>query len=159
MNYSKVWEKVLAEDEKVIYEFSISNKYINFSLIFFLLFSIILSFVLIGIPLLIYVLFYYLFYIKVANAYAFTNKRILIHQGWLSTKLTSIDYYQITDTYVLEPFLARIFTKSGHLVVNTAGTSLFEVYLRYVDYPYEVKKKLDLLKDEFLKTYRGGKKI
>ena len=104
-------------------------------------------------------MFYYLFYIKVANAYAFTNKRILIHQGWLSTKLTSIDYYQITDTYVLEPFLARVFTKSGHLVVNTAGTSLFEVYLRYVDSPYEVKKKLDLLKDEFLKTYRGGKKI
>lgn len=159
MNYSKVWEKVLAEDEKVIYEFSISNKYINFSLIFFLLFSIILSFVLIGIPLLIYVLFYYLFYIKVANAYAFTNKRILIHQGWLSTKLTSIDYYQVTDTYVLEPFFARVFTNSGHLVVNTAGTSLFEVYLRYVDSPYEVKKKLDLLKDEFLKTYRGGKKI
>lgn len=148
MQYEHIWKKVLADHEEVVYEFSVSQNYIIFCTIIYSLFSLVLSIFIIGIPLLLYVLFYYLFYIKVANAYAFTNKRILIHKGWLTTVLTSVDFNKITDTYVVEPFLQRVFTKSGNLVVNTAGTDLYEIILRDVDSPYEVKKKLDELIDK-----------
>jgi uncharacterized membrane protein YdbT with pleckstrin-like domain len=84
---------------------------------------------------------------KVANAYAFTNRRVLIHRGWLSTHLLSIDYLKITDVSVREPLMDRLLTKSGHLSINTAGTSRTEVVLKNIDHPYETKKQLDKVRD------------
>ena len=135
----KVWRKILGENEEVKYEFTIGNRYRKFWMII----SILLSFIFIGIPM----LFYYGFYLKVANKYAFTNKRVLIHKGWLSTNLTSIDYNKITDVKLSEPILEKIFYNAGHLSINTAGSSNHEIVLRHVEEPYELKKKLDNYKD------------
>ncbi len=139
-----IWKKVLGNSEEVKEEFSVGDKYRIFYMIIWLVIS--LPFFTIGAPL--FVLFYFLFYVKRANVYAFTNKRVLIHRGWLSTSLVSIDYNKITDTYVSEPFLQRVFTKSGIISIDTAGTGGQEVVLRNVANPYKLKKLLDELKDK-----------
>lgn len=136
-----VWQKILSKDEIVKEEFSISNRYIKIWGIV----SVVITSISIVIPIIL--AFYYFFYLKRANIYAFTNKRILIHKGWLSTHLTSVDYHKITDIHVKEGFFERIITKSGSLIIDTAGTSGEEIILKNVANPYKLKKLLDELKD------------
>jgi uncharacterized membrane protein YdbT with pleckstrin-like domain len=148
MEYEKIWKKVLAPDERVEYEFSIGNRYCYFRLIGLLIigFLIGISILPIGIIIIFFAIFYFGFYLHRANAYAFTNKRVLVHRGWLSTHLISVDYDKITDITVREPILDRIFTKTGHLAINTAGTGFHEVVLLHIQTPYEIKKRLDSLR-------------
>ncbi len=149
MNYDKIWAKTLSSDEKVEFEFSIGKTYLKFWFIVWSIISFLFLFLYgFGILVFLAVLFHFGFYLKVANAYAFTNKRVLIHTGWLSTNTVSIDYQKITDIHIREPFLDRIFTKSGSIIINTAGTTFLEVVLQHVQSPYEIKKKLDVLKDK-----------
>lgn len=100
----------------------------------------------VGIIIILLSAFYYAFYLKVANAYAFSGDRVLIHKGWLSTKLISTEYQKITNVTVHDPFISRIITKTGTLVIDTAGTSGKEIQLTRIERPYEVKKKLDELR-------------
>lgn len=148
MDYESVWKKVLRNDEKVEYEFSIGKKYRMFGLIMFSIFLLPMLFASVVFTVLVWliVFFYFGFYLKVANAYAFTDKRVLIHVGWLSTHTTSIEYSKITDLSVQEPFLERLITKTGSLAINTAGTNYKEVVLRHITAPYEVRKKLDVIR-------------
>lgn len=152
MEYTKIWNKVLNPHEEVKHEFSIGKRYRRICLIaslvigaVFLISSV--SYIRpFGAFLIILVLFYFGFYLRVANAYAFTGDRVLIHRGWLSTKLISTEYQKITDVTVHEPFLKRIIFRVGSIIVNTAGTGTHEIELRNVEHPYEVKKKLDELR-------------
>lgn len=146
MTYKRTWKKVLNKDEKVKYEFSIGGGYRMCGLILGVVIGAVLSFLHIGIWIFLAALFYYGFYLKAANAYAFTNARVIIKRGWLSTTLISIDYKKITDVTVNEPIFDRLITHTGHLTINTAGTSLPEVVLVHITRPYEVKKKLDQLR-------------
>lgn len=141
MKYEKVWRKVLADDETVQYEFSIGDKYRRFRMILWVLVTVWFVF---PIP---FVLFYFGYYLRVANAYAFTNRRVLAHRGWLSTDMLSVDYAKITDVRVVEPFLDRIFTKTGNITINTAGPTSDQITLMHVQAPYDIKKRLDALKD------------
>lgn len=148
MEYEHVWKKVLRNDEEVKFEFSVGKKYRMFYLI---LLSIFASPFLIGTPafgiiLLLVVFFYFGYYLKAANAFAFTNKRVLIHRGWLSTNAISIEYDKITDVSISEPFIERLVTKSGNIAINTAGSSTKEVILKHVQTPYEVRKQLDSIR-------------
>lgn len=148
MKYEKIWQKTLSSNEKVEFEFSIGDRYRKFGLIIWAIISLPFLFASgIGIFIFLIALFYYGFYLKAANAYAFTNKRVLIHRGWLSTNTISIDYSKITDVHVQEPFLDKIITHTGNLAINTAGTTFHEVILKHIKSPYEVKKQLDSLKD------------
>lgn len=140
MSNVDVWNKVLSEGEKIEYEFSVGDQFIKFNLIFWLIVSLLLW------PLALFVIFYYGFYLKKANIYAFTNKRVLIHRGWLSTSLVSIDYNKITDIAVTENFFAKLLTKTGNLIINTASTDTAKVILLNIAVPYEVKKKLDRIR-------------
>jgi len=158
--YKKIWDKVLSNEEKVEFEFSISDRYCKFNFWFYSLIN--LFFILAIFSLLLtqskatafmFFVFFeaalwfkFLFYLKASNAYAFTNKRVLIHRGWLNTGVISIDYDKITDIMVIEPFIERILFKTGALKVNTAGTGSHEVVLWYISEPYEIKKKLDLIR-------------
>ena len=145
LDYEKIWRKTLGPDEEVKYEFSIGKKYRYLGLFSIGLLGLLISIgvVWLGIIIILFGLFYFGWYLKVANAYAFTDKRVLIHRGWLSTKLISVDYDKITDVSVEEPFLDRLITKTGHLSVNTAGTTFHEVILKHIQKPYEIKKRLD----------------
>jgi len=149
MDNKKIWEKTLSNDEKVEFEFSIGKGYTKGWLIVWVIisFPLLFSFGL-GIIVFLIALFYFKYYLKVSNAYAFTNKRVLIHRGWLSTHTTSIDYQKITDVHIREPFFDRVITHTGSIAINTAGSGSLEVILRNVEEPYEIKKRLDALKDK-----------
>jgi uncharacterized membrane protein YdbT with pleckstrin-like domain len=143
----KVWEKILSTGEEVKYEFSIGEKYIRTYLIVWAV--ICFPFVFMGgAGLFVYAfIFCYLkFYLPKANIYGFTNKRILVHTGWLSTNMTSVDYDKITDVYVKESFLDKLLTHTGQISINTAGSNGKEIVLSHINAPYEVKKKLDGLR-------------
>lgn len=141
-----VWQKILSKDEVVKEEFSVSERYIRVWGIFWSVIMGLCTIILLGLGALIPA-FYYFFYLRKANVYAFTNKRILIHRGWLSTNLTSIDYSKITDTFVSEGFFEKLLTKSGSISINTAGSGGEEVVLNSVANPYKLKRLLDELKD------------
>jgi uncharacterized membrane protein YdbT with pleckstrin-like domain len=145
MEYAKVWEKVLNPHEEVKYEFSVGKKYRKVSMIVFIIWGVIFLIPPIT-PLGVVVILIAIFrnyYLKVSNAYAFTNDRVLIHKGWLSTKLISTEYQKITDVTVRESFLNRVFFRAGSIMVNTAGTGGEEIVLQNVEQPYQIKKKLD----------------
>lgn len=143
MTYEHIWKKVLNENEQIQYEFSVGPRYRWVGIITGCIIG------LIAFPLAIFIIpafcFVYGFYLKAANAYAFTDKRALIHTGWLSTKTITIDYNKITDVKVIEPFFERIICHTGSLTINTAGLS-DDIVFRHIARPYETKKKLDELR-------------
>lgn len=174
MNYAPIWAKTLNEGEIIEQEFSVGRwyRYLGLGLWIFLavLVAVLTSVVinaffenaagaavatglLLGAFVFGAALFYFNFYVPVANAYAFTNKRVLIHRGWLSTHAIGIDYEKITDVLVSSPLIDRLLTGTGHLVINTAGTDEYEILLRHVEYPYELKKRLDALKETYLHAH------
>lgn len=144
-----IWAKILSPNEEIKYEFSIGDRYLKIGLIAGCVWGVILLFLIswLGIIVILTCGFYYGWYLKEANKYAFTDKRVLIHRGWLSTNLISVDYNKITDIEVQEPFLDRVFYKTGSLLINTAGTTFKEIVLKHIKNPYEIKKKLDELRD------------
>lgn len=151
MEYQNIWNKVLNPHEEVKYEFSIGKRYRKISMILFCVIGavfLIPPMTVFGVFFILVILFYFGFYLKVANAYAFTGDRVLIHKGWLSTKLISTEYQKITDVTVHEPFISRILFKTGSITINTAGTSTQEIVLKNVEHPYQVKKKLDELRTD-----------
>ncbi len=145
MEYENIWNKVLREDEKIDYEFSIGKRYRILGLIVSVFTGLIISLGSSTVGLIIIGLgaFYFGYYLKVANAYALTDRRILVHRGWFSTNTISVDYKNITDITVDEPFLERITTKTGTLSINTAGSGTKEIVLKHINTPYEVRKRLD----------------
>lgn len=148
MNYKKIWEKILSDNEKIEHEFSIGQGYIVLGVITSFILATILIFskiIYLGVLIFIFLSFYFLFYLKIANAYALTDKRILIHRGWLSTNTVSIEYSKITDIKIEEPFIYKIFTQTGNIYINTAGSSNTEVVLSHIDNPYNLKRILDNL--------------
>ena len=155
MEYQKIWDKVLNPNEQVKYEFSISKRYRKFGSTFFVILGAVLILLgifaatgvwVFGLILILVGSGYYGFYLKVANAYAFTDRRVLVHIGWLSTKMISTEYQKITDVTIIEPFLSHILVHTGTLKIDTAGTSKEEIVLKNIERPYEVKKKLDELR-------------
>ncbi len=156
MRYQHIWDKVLGAGEHVAYEFSISHRYINISLGFWFFVSLaFVPFYGIGIVLFAAALFHLGFYLRVSNAYAFTNKRILIKRGWLSTNMVSIDFSRITDIKASESFFDRVIFRSGILLINTAGTGEHEVRLNRVYDVYSVKQRLTTLMDQDEHAHSG----
>jgi len=143
MKFSKTWNKVLGSEERVEYEFSLSPQYLNVNLGWWFIVGLLTVWIY-GLGVLIFAaaLFYFGFYLRWANHFAITNKRILIHRGWLSTSMTSVDFSQITDIEAHQSFSERILYKSGKLLVNTAGSAAHEVVLVNIGNPYAVKQKL-----------------
>ncbi len=167
MNYQDIWQKVLAVDETVEYEFSVGKLFRQFNIFIKTFLAIIVAvlmyyfwsilklpfpeiFFTIFFLYLIFLLFYYGFYLKIANAYALTNKRVLIHRGWLSTDLVCVDYNKITDLTVVVPFFESLITGTGDLHIDTAGTPIQEIVLKHIAAPYEIRKKLEEIKDSKL---------
>ncbi len=145
LQFSKVWQKVLKPEEKIKHEFTIGKRYRCFWMIIGVLIGIVLAIKVywLGISIIAVSFIYFSWYIKKANAYAFTNKRILSHQGYPSTEMISIDYDKITDVLVEEPILDKLFTKTGHLLINTAGGPKKEIKFKHIQEPYLLKKELE----------------
>lgn len=168
MNNDNYWENKLNSDEKLITVFSIGKGYINFMLVVtFLLCALIFSLcfivsrfiqdssaiviwfgVIVSVIIYIGFIIYYKFYLKVSYQYALTSERVMIKEGWLQTKLTSIDYQTLTDVKVVETFTDKLFTKTASILLNTAGADATEGELKYVQNPYEIKKQIYQLAEE-----------
>ena len=168
----QIWDKILSPGEEIKFEFGLGKKYMNYiksvwigAGILILFFGLILSgkpSTILRIFSLILILFGIIFiiigfvwgwYLKRANNFAFTNKRILILRGWLSTQLTSIDYEKITDIKAEQEFFEKIAFNTGTLTIDTAGTNFPEVILTDIENPYEIKKKLDEIRDNLREKY------
>lgn len=167
INQDKYWQNKLNVDEKLIYSFSLGKGYTNFMLIITSIlclaifgiglyigqstqqpvitwFSLILSIIL-----LIIFIFYYKVYLSIAYQYALTTKRVLIKEGWIQTRLTSIDYQTLTDVKVYETFADKLFTKTATINLNTAGGDITEGVLKYIQNPYELKKQISKLTEDY----------
>ncbi len=151
MKYEHIWRKTLNESEKVEYEFSVAKGYKNLVLYNAIAWGVLWCLVAIASPffLIIGILSFIIgaiaYWYLGLNAYAFTSKRVLIHTGWLSTSATSINYDKIMEISVSEPFIQRLMTKSGNLVIKTAGYVGHDIVLKSIEAPYEIKKTLDRL--------------
>ena len=145
IRYEHIWKKTLSPNEPVKYEFSIGHRYRMARLISLGLIGALylLASLTVGILIIAAAVFYFGYYLRVANAYAFTDHRVLVHRGWLSSKLISTDYSKITDITVHEPFFSRVLFRTGSVRIDTAGTNRDDVVLANIEHPYEVKKKLD----------------
>ena len=142
------WEKILAPDEVLQKEFSISPYYRRASLALVLLCSIILfsQIFYIGI-LVIFLGWLYWLYLTKAKHYAFTNKRIILVESFWGTSITSIDYAQITDIEIEQSAIDQM-GRWGTLIINTAGTYAPEVHLQFIDNPEGIKQELDTIRDK-----------
>lgn len=149
--YQKIWQKITGDEEEIKEEFSKGGRYIKISLIIWLtvafFFFISDDFREIGVLIALIALFYYPFYLRVANLYGFTNRRVIIHNGWLSTRMISVDYDKITDVSARQGILEKILFKTGDLFIATAGTNQREVVLTRIQDPYQTKKELDKIRD------------
>ncbi len=150
MEKQNIWEQELSEGEKIAYEFTVGEKYRKYG---FISWSIISVFLLLafGLGILTFLigLFYFKFYVTTANKYAFTDRRILIRRGWLTVNTISVDYDRITDIRVVQNMMDKAVYATGTLAINTAGSSNTEIILKYIQDPYEVKKQLNKIRDQY----------
>ncbi len=143
MKYEQIWQKTLNESEKVDYEFSVAQGYrIAIAVVWGIVGLIMMVNPVFGVIILGAGTLHY--WSLGLNAYAFTSKRVLVHTGWLSTKSTSINYDKIVEVSVSESYLKKAITKSGNLVIKTAGLG-HDIVLKNIGTPYEAKKILDRL--------------
>ena len=87
----------------------------------------------IGIPVILYL------YLK--DIYIITPDRVVKRTGILSKKEISARKNQITDITVNQGFFARILGY-GDVIINTAGTSFYEIKFRNVQNPNNIKELL-----------------
>lgn len=155
MHYAHIWNRVISPDERVRFEFTVGNRYIFTHLTLWALVGLAtIWFYGVGVVIFLIALFYYGYFIRVSNAYAFTTKRVLIHHGWLSTSIVSLDYSKITEIRVRQSFVSRLFYGTGSLSVDTAGTDSDEIRIPLIQDPYGVKRTLSELMDESLRAQR-----
>ncbi len=144
MQYEEIWKKTLNTSEKVEYEFSVAPKYKIAVLVAWIVIGLICMLMSPGIIMLFLIAGGIHYWSLGLNAYAFTGKRVLVHTGWLSTSSTSINYDKIVEVSVDESYLNKAFTKSGNLIIKTAGLG-HDIILKNIETPYEAKKTLDRL--------------
>lgn len=152
----KVWQKVLKEGEEIRFEFGLGERYIRISSLLWALFFLLLGSlalqgaVFLGIFVFAFALIFVylrLWFLRRFFVYGFSDQRVLVHRGWLATSLQVVDYNKITDVTVGQTLLERYLFKSGTLTINTAGSDEPEVVLSRIDNPYDIKKKLDRIKE------------
>lgn len=165
--FKNVVDKMLSQNEEIKYQFSLGERYlkikkiITISLGFVILLSagliinhffevtiiaLILILVSIFVLLVAFSYFYFGWFLKRTNIYLITDKRIIIHRGWFSSRLKSVGFQQITDIKIMQPFFDRVIFKIGTLKINTAGMGDYEITLSCVENPYKIKTKIIDLK-------------
>ena len=86
------WEKLLSQGEVLKRECGLGERFLRTGFAVSLAVGIVLLPFVVGFLIIPWSFFYWKFYLKKAFCYALTDRRVLVHRGWLSTKLVSIDY-------------------------------------------------------------------
>lgn len=146
------WENILAPEEVLKKEFTISKRYrmiiLAGAILLGLAAIISTSSLLIGITIFLLGIIYWI-YITKAKHYAFTNKRIILVDFFIGITTISIDYDKITDIEIEQSFVEQI-GGWGTIILNTAGTNSPQFILPFIDNPAVLKKELDGIRDTIL---------
>lgn len=126
----------LSEGEEIVAVYAIGEKYfwINFSGL------ILLSFFLLGLPFLLRL-------VKLwhGRRYILTDRRVLVKEGILSVKITTVPYDKITHISVREDFFKKVSYGIGDITIHTAGPTPVEVDLEKIEHPLRVKNLIEEL--------------
>lgn len=151
VRHPEVWNEVLAADERLIREFSVSNQWIRR---WSLLLAIFAAFTFwgpegsgsdtLGILALIWAIGYFYFYVPRSRIYGLTDRRIVLRRGWLSPETTSISYAQLADTQVKEPWLRGKMWGTGRLIVRPGGGKR-TITIKHLDRPHELEHEIQKL--------------
>lgn len=74
--------------------------------------------------------------------YAITGRRVMSREGVLHKEFITVDLPAITDITIRESFLERLFTRSGAVYINTAGSDQIELPLRHVSRPFDRRRDI-----------------
>lgn len=142
--------------EGIVFQFSLSEKYLNFLFSFYLLIAIFLCLAFLKINysflriffffLSLFALFFGFFqrwYLKTSHRYLLTKKRILSLTGILKKELISIDFAKITNIKIEQGFWEKILFNSGKIIIETAGREGPELILEKIEDPFSIKNKID----------------
>lgn len=161
--FKNIVEKILSPSEEIRFQFSLGEKYLKIMKIVIILIgsvlllaialslyhifelTLIIVVLIIGVSLALVIgitHFYYGWFLIRSNIYVVTNKRIIIHKGWLFTDLKSVSFQQITDIRVIQSFVDKMLFNTGILKINTAGRDDYEVILHHIENPHKVKTKI-----------------
>jgi len=160
-----VEQNLIAPNEKIRYQFGLGSFYSQMNVAPFFVFGI-LAFIITGFindppflsiiigllgVFLIIIGFAFNHYYKTAFKYIFTDRRVIIYNGWLSSKTISLDYDKITDIRVIQDYWEKLFYQTGTLTIDTAGSAADgeEIVLKNINNPYQIKQALDQLRFEF----------
>lgn len=128
------YQKFLAPGEKVVKVFDYATSQFIWDIVWGVL---LIPVFLIGL-ILIAVSLYRKFTLK----YLVTDKRVIVKKGLIGQSTISADYSKITDVAVQQGILGRLILHTGTIVLNTAGTDLGEVILKWVQDPFEAKNAI-----------------
>lgn len=150
----KLLEKIAPEG--IIFQFSISEKYLNYLFSFYFFLAIFLSFLSLKINIFFIKTFFFFlsflflifgffkkWYLKKYYQYFLTKKRIISLTGILKKELVSIEFTKITDMKIEQGFWEKILFNSGKIIIETAGKERPELILEKIEDPFLVKKKID----------------
>lgn len=79
----------------------------------------------------------------ISERYVITDKKISILSGLLNKSIKDIPHSKITDSQITQSFFEKLFFKSGTILLNTAGSDGYEISIKHVNNPFEVKKIVD----------------
>lgn len=79
----------------------------------------------------------------ISERYVITDKKILILSGLLNKSIKDIPHSKITDSQITQSFFEKLFFESGTILLNTAGSDGYEISIKHVNNPFEVKKIVD----------------
>jgi hypothetical protein len=146
-------EKYLASNnERIIYRFGISLRFIIVTLTLWAVFLGGLSYglqllevgdLLERLPLVILILInlYYVLYF-LTTVYFVSNIKIYKRVGFGFAKVTSAKHTEIDDMKVMQGFLEKVLFNTGTLKFNTPGSNAFEIILPRVGRPFAMKQEL-----------------
>ena len=141
------WSSLIAPEESIEKEFSLSPLFLRLILFVSLLLAIPTALISIIAGVAIVLLgFLYWFYMKKAKQYVLTKKRIILVDAFLGTNIISIDYDEIADISVEQSVFDEI-GKWGTLIITTAGTHAPGVRISFVADPKGLKQLLDTIRD------------
>ncbi|MEK7160416.1 MAG: PH domain-containing protein [Patescibacteria group bacterium] len=127
-------KKYLNDNEKLIHQAKIGDRYYYISLFLFFPFSIIL----IGLPHLLKIV-----RMRGEKLYLITDQRVMVKSGIFSTTLTSAPHHMISHISVRENFLHRLIFNVGDVVIHTAGPTPIEIILEKISDPMAIKNIIE----------------
>lgn len=74
--------------------------------------------------------------------YAITDRRVMTREGLLHKTFITADLPSVTDVTIDESFLERVFTRTGVVGINTAGSNHVELHFDHVIKPFLLRKEI-----------------